>query len=146
MGLLEVGPLPKTQRGTGRKPGTWRGHAEEAEQLRNLPAGQWGKVLAQVQASRAQQIVSAIKNGTAADFRHGEDGSKFTAHARKSKDQAGAPTNRKGQTVTLYDVWARYLPPSSKSKAAKAAKESKESKESKASQQEREDPRLARVG
>lgn len=109
-GLLETGPLPPTQRGTGRKPGTWRGHAEEAAQLRALPSGEWGKVLAKVQASRAQQIVSAIKNGTAADFRHGVDGSKYTAHARKSRDQEGAPRNRKGQTVTLYDVWARYLP------------------------------------
>lgn len=108
--LLEVGPLPPTQRGTGRKPGTWRGHADEAARLRALDPGMWGKVLERVQASRAQQIVSAIKNGTAADFRYGEDGSKYTAHARKSKDQSGAPTNRKGQTVTLYDVWAKYLP------------------------------------
>jgi hypothetical protein len=67
-------------------------------------------VLERVQASRAQQIVSAIKNGTAADFRHEPDGGRYTAHARKSEDQDGAPTNKKGLTVTLYDVWARWLP------------------------------------
>ena len=110
MGLIKVGPLPKTQRGTGRKPGTWRGHAEEARQLRELETGQWGMVLERVQASRAQQIVSAIKNGTAADFRHEPDGAHYTAHARKSEDQTGAPLNKKKQIVTLYDVWARYLP------------------------------------
>jgi hypothetical protein len=69
-------------------------------------------VLERVQSSRAQQVVSAIKNGTAADFPHEADGSKFTAHARKSKDQSGAPV-RKGAPVTLYDVWARFLPPGS---------------------------------
>jgi hypothetical protein len=111
MALIKVGPLPRTQRGTGRKPGTWRGHAEEARQLRALEPGQWGMVLERVQASRAQQIVSAIKNGTAADFRHESDGARYTAHARKSDDQSGAPTNKKGVTVTLYDVWARWLPP-----------------------------------
>jgi hypothetical protein len=110
--LIKVGTLPPTQRGTGRKPGTWRGHAEEANQLRELAKKnpeQWGMVLERVQASRAQQIVSAIKNGTAADFRHEESGAKFTAHARKSADQSGAPM-RKDVPVTLYDVWARYLP------------------------------------
>lgn len=109
MALIKVGALPKTQRGTGRKPGTWRGHKEEADQLRGLKPGEWGMVLERVQASRAQQIVSAIKNGSAADFRIEKDGSHFTAHARKSEDQSGAPTNKKNKIVTLYDVWARYV-------------------------------------
>lgn len=110
MGLLEIGALPKTQRGTGRKPGTWRGHEEEAQELRTLAQrhpDQWGKVLEKVSASRAQQVASAIKNGTAADFKPDAGGS-FTAHARKSPDQSGAATNRKGETITPYDVWAKY--------------------------------------
>jgi DNA-binding transcriptional regulator YdaS (Cro superfamily) len=110
MGLLEVGELPKTQRGTGRKRGSWRGHEEEAKELRVLAErhpDQWGKVLVRATAARAQQISSAIKNGTAADFKPDENG-QFLAHVRKSTDQSGDPTNRKGEPITLYDVWARY--------------------------------------
>lgn len=105
MALLEIGPLPQTQRATGRKPGIWRGHEEDAQQLRTLAQrhpGQWGKVLEGATSARAQQIASAIKKGRAYDFKPDETG-KFVAHARKS-----AVTLDSGKTA--YDVWARFVP------------------------------------
>lgn len=111
MALLRVGEIPKPQRGTGRKTGTFRGHEEDAEELRTLAArhpSEGGVVLGKVSASRAQQVASAIKKGTTADFKHDENGY-FIAQARKSPDQSGAGTNKDGKALVLYDVWAQYI-------------------------------------
>jgi hypothetical protein len=98
-------------RGTGRKPGVWRGHEEEAELVRKTASrhpDQWSMIATRVSASKAQQVAWAIKNGKTADFKPDDDG-EFTAHARKSEDQENAPLGKNGKPITLYDVWCRYL-------------------------------------
>lgn len=117
MGLLAVGELPKvTRTGTGRRPGKWRGHEEDAQELRQLQAGEqdpercWGLLVRRVNENKAQSIVSAVKKGEAIGFEHTPEGC-FEAVSRKSPDQGRAPVNpRTKEPFVLYDVWARYVP------------------------------------
>lgn len=114
-GLLKVGELPPLTRSRGRKPGKWRGHEKEAQELRDLAKlapGNYGLVLTGVVTSKAQAVARSIKRGEAFDFPADSTGH-YEAFARKSPSQDAAPYDDKtGKTRTLFDVWARYVPSS----------------------------------